>query len=281
MENPITFCISTYNNLNYLKLAIKSVRKYNYYKDSRFIIHARNCTDGTNEWIEENALNYNLEYYIDKNNTPIGIGGGMNFCAELVKSKYICFLHSDMVVSKNWDKSLITYAEHHPRTWVDSFRIEPNIFNSPPARKATVQTQKEIFGELYSNFNDNLFQSYAEEFTELNHDVTYPVVQGVSGVIEKSIWDEIGGNDPIFAPASYEDLDLFLRMQSIDVGYVSIGSSLLYHFGARGSHFPNDNFSTSSNRQKSSESKNHLLWINKWKSFPIYNEYGMIIGLEN
>ena len=93
MENPLTFCISTYNNLNYLKLAIKSVRKYSYYKDSRFIIHAENCTDGTNEWLKENALNYNLEYYIDKNDTPIGIGGGMNFCAELVKSKYICFLH--------------------------------------------------------------------------------------------------------------------------------------------------------------------------------------------
>lgn len=28
---PLTFCISTYNNLPYLKLAIESVKKNNYY----------------------------------------------------------------------------------------------------------------------------------------------------------------------------------------------------------------------------------------------------------
>ena len=43
----ITFCISTYNNLKYLEIAVKSVRKNSYYKDAPFIIHAENCTDGT------------------------------------------------------------------------------------------------------------------------------------------------------------------------------------------------------------------------------------------
>tara|TARA_R110000851_G_scaffold80952_2_gene177906 strand:+ start:3233 stop:4072 length:840 start_codon:yes stop_codon:yes gene_type:complete len=276
----LTFCISTYNNLNYLKLVVESVRNYSYYVDARFIIHAENCTDGTDEWLRDNSLHYNLEYYIDKNDVPIGIGGGMNFCADLVESKYICFLHSDMVVSKFWDKSLVEYAEQHSRTWVDSFRIEPDIFGTPPARKATIQTHKNMFGEFYSNFNNDLFQNYAIEFTKLNCNVIYPVVQGVSGLIEKSCWDEIGGNDAIFAPASYEDLDLFLRMQKIGIDYVSIGSSLLYHFGARGSHFPDDNFSISSNRQEISESKNRMLWIRKWNYLPRFNEYGMIIGLK-
>lgn len=276
----ITFCISTHNNLNYLNLAIHSVRKNSYYKDAPFIIHTENCTDGTDEWLAENAEKYNLEYYIDKNDVPIGIGGGMNFCADLVKTKYICFLHSDMVVSSNWDRSLVEYAEQHPRTWVDSFRIEPDIFGTPPARKATVNVPRNTFGELYSNFDNNLFQEYATKFIELNKDVVYPVVQGVSGVIEKLVWDEIGGNDSIFAPASFEDLDLFLRMQKIGIGYSSIGSSLIYHFGARGSHFPADDFSSSCDRQKQSENKNIRRWIDKWKRLPVYNEYGMIVGLE-
>ena len=43
----ITHCISTYNNLPYLKLAVESVRKYSYWKDAPFIIHAENCSDGT------------------------------------------------------------------------------------------------------------------------------------------------------------------------------------------------------------------------------------------
>ena len=44
-SNLITFCLSTYNTLNYLKLAVKSVRENSFYKDSPFVIHAENCTD--------------------------------------------------------------------------------------------------------------------------------------------------------------------------------------------------------------------------------------------
>ena len=53
MEHPITFCISTFNNLNYLKLAVKSVRKYSYFKDAPFIVYSENSNDGTNEWISK------------------------------------------------------------------------------------------------------------------------------------------------------------------------------------------------------------------------------------
>ena len=51
-SNPLTFCISTYNNLNYLKIAIESVSVNSHFKDAPFIIYAENCTDGTNEWLE-------------------------------------------------------------------------------------------------------------------------------------------------------------------------------------------------------------------------------------
>ena len=103
----ITFCISTYNNLHYLKIAIDSVRKNSYFKDAPFIIHAENCTDGTDEWLKTVKDKYNLEYYIDKNKVPLGIGGGMNFCANKVKTEYIMFLHSDFYVTTDWDKSLL------------------------------------------------------------------------------------------------------------------------------------------------------------------------------
>ena len=52
--SKMTFCISTLNNNNYLQLAIKSVRENSYFKDAPFVIYAENCTDGTNEWLEEN-----------------------------------------------------------------------------------------------------------------------------------------------------------------------------------------------------------------------------------
>ena len=40
--SKITHCISSFNNLNYLKLAVKSVRKNSFYKDAPFTIISEN-----------------------------------------------------------------------------------------------------------------------------------------------------------------------------------------------------------------------------------------------
>jgi GT2 family glycosyltransferase len=278
----ITFCISTYNNLNYLKLAIESVKKNSYFKDAPFIIHAENCTDGTNEWLEENKDKYNLTLIIEPNNEIVrGIGGGMNICAENVKTEYIMFLHSDFYVSKNWDKALLDIFEKYPnkKLWVNSHRMEPNMFNNPSSRPGTLIIDKEILGEYYYNFNSTEFERFANEFTEANNDYEIPKGEGVSGLIRKKDWVEIGGNDPIFAPASWEDMDLFLRMLQNGFEFVLTGSSLVWHFGARGSHRLEENNGQTSQRQKEAEQINAQKWLAKWKKMPIFNEYGMIKGI--
>jgi glycosyltransferase involved in cell wall biosynthesis len=276
IESNITFCISTYNNLNYLKIAIDSVRKNSYFKDAPFIIYAENCTDGTNEWLKENKELYNLSLIIEPDNKEVkGIGGGMNICAENVQTKYIMFLHSDFYVTKNWD--LACYEEiikHEKPTWVFSHRVEPNIFGSDQ-RPGTVIVPKEEFGAYYNDFNSILFDEFAKEFVELN-EFTIPKTEGVSGIISKKDWDFIGGNDPIFAPASWEDMDLFLRMLYKEYNFVLTSKSLVWHFGARGSHRLEENNGGSSKRQIESEYKNKKLWIQKWGKFPIFDNYGTI-----
>jgi GT2 family glycosyltransferase len=98
-------------------------------------------------------------------------------------------------------------------------------------------------------------------------------------LIKKSVWDEIGGNDSLFAPASWEDMDLFLRMKNAGVSFLLTGSSIVYHFGARGSHRLEENNGQSSERQQMAEKINASKWLEKWKYFPIFDEYGMISGL--
>ena len=99
----MTFCISTYNNNNYLQLAIKSVRENSYFKDAPFVIHAENCTDGTNEWLEENKEKYNLE--IPDN--PIHDGG------------WLC----DSLTAITYNKESF-YGQKHTRIDAISFEIE-------------------------------------------------------------------------------------------------------------------------------------------------------------
>jgi len=277
----ITFCISTYNNLEYLKIAVDSVRRNSYYKNSPFIIHAENCTDGTDEWLKENYERYSLNCYLDKNEVPLGIGGGMNFCADKVQTEYIMFLHSDLYVTPNWDKALMDTHNKYPneKLWVNSHRVEPQMFPDSKSRPGTVVVAKETFGAYHNDFKSVLFDKYAELFTSEN-DFEIPKGEGVSGLIKKEHWDEIGGNDPLFAPASWDDMDLFLRMLQSGFRFILPTTSLIWHFGARGSHRLEENDGKTSERQMRAEFNNSQKWLSKWGGAPVFDEYEMIKGIE-
>ena len=240
--SKMTFCISTLNNNNYLQLAIKSVRENSYFKDAPFVIYAENCTDGTNEWLEENKEKYNLEVYIETDNNPKrGIGGGMNFCASKVKTEFINFLQADIYVAKDWDLELLKLHEEYvgkDRGIVFSQRVQPDIFNDTE-RDGTIFVPMNEFGEYYHNFDEKYFLEFCSEFRKLNK-FTVRKGEGVSGLIRKEDWDYIGGNDDRFAPAYYEDMDLFIRMQNEGFKFMLTSESLIYHFASRASRFPDD-----------------------------------------
>ncbi len=281
-KSPMSFCISTYNNLEYLKIAIDSVRSNSYYTDSPFIVHAENCDDGTDEWLINNSDTYNLEFYIDKNKPALGIGGGMNFCADKVETEYINFLHSDFYVTKNWDRALLDVHEKYPdeKLWVNSHRVEPKMFATTESRPGTVVVPQDAFGAYHDDFNTKYFDDWAKKFVNGN-DFEIAKGEGVSGLIKKTDWDEIGGNDPLFAPASWEDMDLFLRMLQNGFRFILPTTSLIWHFGARGSHRLEENDGKTSERQLKAEQDNQQKWIKKWGKLPKFNEVGFICGLQD
>lgn len=279
-SSPITFCIGTSNNLNYLKLAVKSVREYSFYKDAPFVIFAENSTDGTDQWLEENKEKYNLEVYIEHNSEENrkGIGLGMNFCADKVKTEYIMFLHADFVASKNWDKECEDVFKANPdkKMWVSSYRIQPNVFRES-SRPGTLIVENDVFGEYHHNFKMDDFINYAEEFSNLNKGITIRKGEGVSGLVRKSDWDSIGGNDPIFVPLAYDDMDLFIRMQLAGFEFHLIAASVVYHFGSRSDngHFMNDELKRAS-KQVKYEERSRQRFYEKWGRLPEFDEYGFV-----
>ena len=172
-EHKITTCISSNNNLEYLKLAVKSVRQNAYYNDMPIIIYAENCTDGTDEWLANNE--YDLEYYIEKNDVEKGIGGGMDFCVEKSKTEFVNIIHSDMWIAPNQDIELLKLydnIEPNVRLITSSFRIQPKIFpNDPDYRPGTVFVPVESFGVYHNDFNHNDFDNWSKDFSKMNDEV--------------------------------------------------------------------------------------------------------------
>ena len=278
--SKITHCISSFNNLNYLKLAVKSVRENSFYKDSPLIIHAENCQDGTDEWLEKNSKKLNFEYYIEKNETPRGIGGGMNFCASKVQTEFINFLHADFYVAKNWDIELLSKFNKYPdqRMIVFSHRVQPNIFKEE-SRSGTLIVPMDEFGEYHHNFDEKYFLDWANEFSKIN-DFEIRKSEGVSGLIRKKDWDYIGGNDDRFAPAYWEDADLFIRMINENYKFVLTSKSVVYHFASRASRFPDDNLTTRPVNLAEIEQRSTQRFIEKYGRLPERDEHDFYIPLQ-
>ena len=274
--NKITTTISTNNNLEYLKLALKSIRQNAHYNYMPIIVHAENCNDGTDEWLKLNE--YNVEYHIDHNDNPKGIGGGMNFCVDKVKTEFVNIIHSDMWIAPDQDIELLKLyddLESDKRLIASSFRIQPKIFpNDPDYRPGTVFVDMDEFGAYAENFDFNSFDEWASEFSKMDND--YVRKAGGAGFfcrVEDYKW--IGGNDDLFRPASWEDKDLFIRMQLEGYEFKMIPQSVLWHFSARGSHFRDeakDDFNKKSERQQKAEQSNMRKWISKWGRLPEEDE---------
>lgn len=273
---PLTNCVSSHNSLKYLRLAVGSMRANSFFRNSPLLVHAENCTDGTDEWLAENQDELNYTYYAERNEVPRGIGGGMNFCAEVASTPYLNFVHADFYCGYDWDWELLMARMRYAGlpTMAFSYRVQPDIFGEILSRPGTIIVDPQEFGELHSNFDAEYFLEWSDQFRKMN-DFEVPKAEGVSGLISREDWDRIGGNDPCFAPASFEDVDLFLRMQFEGYRFAMTSRSVVYHFGARSSHFPNDDFKHSDQRQLDAEAKNKRLWRKKWGPEPKLDEYHM------
>jgi GT2 family glycosyltransferase len=270
--HKITTCISTNNNLEYLKLAVQSVRQNAHFYDMPIIVYAENCTDGTNEWLENNP--YNIEYYIESNEESIGIGGGMNFCVDKAKTEFVNIIHSDMWIAPNQDLELLKLYDNvdsNTRLVASSYRIQPKIFpNDPDMRPGTIFVPIDEFGAYHDNFDNKWFDQWSTQFSDEN-DITVRKGGGAGFFCRKSDYEWIGGNDPLFAPASWEDMDLFIRMQLEGYEFKMISKSVVWHFSARGSHFRDeakDNFNSKSKRQQTAEQVNAQKFVKKWGRLP-------------
>ena len=268
-KHKITTCISSNNNLNYLKLAVKSIRQNAYYKNMPIIVYAENCTDGTNEWLRDNE--YDIEYYIEQNKIEKGIGGGMDFCVDKSKTEFVNIIHSDMWIAPNQDIELLKlYDDLDPkvRLIASSFRIQPKIFPADPEyRPGTVFVPTNAFGVYHDNFDSLTFDEWSLEFCKENN-ILVRKGGGAGFFCRKQDYEWIGGNDPLFAPASWEDKDLFIRMQLEGYEFKMITKSVQWHFSSRASRFPDDNINKRPDRLARIEQESTRKFIEKWGRLP-------------
>ena len=273
MNAPLfSWVINTYKSTPYLRLAIESIRENAYYKNQPILVYCENDTD-TRDWLAQQP---DIQYIYEENAVPVGIGGGVNKAIEHVKTEYFSLIHSDFYISRNYDKPLFDLVSNTEKPLVaGAWRLEPNIFNNTDRIGTVFSPVENGFGVYHHDFLKNEFLDWADEFVKTSNAPDFRKVEGVSYMMRTKYFVP---NDSRFAPSSFEDHMQSVLMQLKGYDFVVTGKALVWHFGARSSHFlgQHDKLTGTSDRQKVSEQKNYKTWLDLWNESPQYDEVGFI-----
>jgi len=252
------------NNLKYLKWSYDAIRK-NQGSHTVEICVADDFSDkdGTWEWCLQ-MMETDPLFKAIRNAGPNRLGHTILYdrLVNEVASYDICMIyHADMYLCPG----ALDAIEKHIATKkiVSLTRIEPPL-HPPGPEKILLDcgVEPEQFDE------DKLFHHLEMEYEIIHKDKT---TEGIFApwAFMKSDFQEIGGHDPLYAPQSKEDSDIFNRFQLNGVEFIQTWEGFVYHMTCRGSRF-NPELTTPGKNSSEWEAQNLRStrnFIRKWGHF--------------
>jgi len=193
---------------------------------------------------------------------------------EVAKHDVCMIYHADMYLCPGAIDSIEWYLKD--KTIVSLTRIEPPL-HPPGPEKILVDygIEPEEFNE--DGLLDWMKTSKSERIGKTTEGIFAP------WAFYKKDFQEIGGHDPIFAPQSKEDTDIFNRFQLNGIKFVQTWEGCVYHMTCRGSRFADgaqrnpDGEVVMKNRETdewlAQNQKSTLEFIRKWGHFCKHDEY--------
>ena len=209
----LSIIIPTFNNLDYLKLFLRSL-KINSTFDHEIILHINDGSDGTLKY----ALDNNIKHTYSETN--IGLCSSMNKAYSLTTTDHILYAHDDMYFCKNWDIFLTD-------------EINKQNDNQYYLSGTNVSTRHGLMnydcGSTYLDFDEKKFHNFCLQ------DQT-PDLQSyhwAPHLIHKELWDKIGGFSEEFNHGDGSDPDFCMKLWKQNVRiFKGVSKFKVYHFNS-------------------------------------------------
>ena len=203
--------IPTFNNIEYLKICIKSIKKNSRFSN-QIIPHVNIGDDGTIPFLHKEKINFTQTQHNS------GICKGINKAAKLAKYDYLLYAHDDFYFCPNWDVILENEVK----------KINHNKFYL----SGTMMNQGQIKFDCGDNPDDFDENKFLEEYKEYN----YYDFQGSTwapSLVHRDTWDKVGGLSEEFFPGMGSDPDFNMKLWNLGIRiFKGINNFKVYHFGS-------------------------------------------------
>jgi len=203
--------IPTFNNLDYLKLCIKSIKKNSNY-EHQIIPHVNIGNDGTKDYLKNNNIEFT---YTDYN---AGICKGMNMASKKTKFEYILYAHDDFYFCPDWDSVLFKELK---KIGHNNFYLSGIMMNNGPLKF-------DCGNDLKTFDEDKLLNNYKD----YNH-YDFQGSTWAPHLIHKELWNRVGGFSEEYYPGTGSDPDLNMKLWNEGVRiFKGLNDCKVYHFGS-------------------------------------------------
>ena len=231
--------IPTLNNINYLKLCIKSIKNNSNF-NHELIVHVNQGTDETIEFLKNEKIKYTYTKY------NAGICEGVNLASKLSTTNYILYAHDDFYFCPGWDDNLVKELKD----------LKNNLFYFSGTMIQNGQVELNC-GDSLENFNEKkLLNEYKNiKFYDFQGSTWAP------HLIHKNLWNKIGGFSEEYYPGTGSDPDLNMKLWNEGVRiFKGLQNCKVYHFGSIVTRQKEKKFNTITE----SGSKGSKIFLVKW-----------------
>ena len=234
-DRIISFIQPSRNNLRYLKWSYNSIRKNLGYRHE--ICWADDYSDdGTWEWMNE-IKEKDINVKIMRNEGPNRLGHTILYDTlvnDYATNDIVMIYHADMYACPGMDEAVLKHLE--PGKVVSATRIDPPLHPDGPEKIL------EDFGIEPEEFDEVGLMKFLEEKTPWTKIIEQDVKETTEGIfapwaIYKKDFQSINGHDPLYAPQSKEDSDIFNRFVLNGYELIQTWEGFVYHMTCRGSRF--------------------------------------------
>ena len=259
------------NNLKYLKWSYDAIRKnQGLNHDVQICVADDASTDGTWEWCMD-MMEYDHNFAAIKNDGPERLGHTILYdrlVNEVAKHDVCMIYHADMYLMPG----ALDQIEHklQDKTIVSLTRIEPPLH--PPGPEKMLMD----FGVEPEEFKEDELLTW---FKGIQLQQLTKITEGIFApwAFYKKDFQEIGGHDPLYAPQSKEDSDIFNRFQLNGIRFIQTWGGCVYHMTCRGSRRNTldkaKNIYEDSPEWLAQNERSARNFIRKWGSFVKHNDF--------
>ena len=226
-DKVISFIQPSRNNLKYLKWSYNSIRKNLGYRHE--ICWGDDYSDdGTWDWMNE-IIKKDKNVQIYRNNGPERLGHTILYdrLVEMARNDIVMIYHADMYACPNMDVEVLKHLQRGKV--VSATRIEPPLHPDGPEKIL------HDFGIEPEEFDEEGLIYWLNSGMVTEKEPTRGIF--APWAIYKDDFLAIGGHDPLYAPQSKEDSDIFNRFVLAGYELKQTWQGFVYHMTCRGSRF--------------------------------------------